>query len=63
MLLPDSATSDRWETADRRFFAEAFDAAGLAEGTDYSIVNAEGDAPRRSARPSRPSATAPSSSC
>ena len=44
MLLPDSATSDRWEKDDRRFFAEAFDAAGLAEGTDYSIVNAEGDA-------------------
>ena len=44
VLLPDSATSDRWETADRRFFEEAFDAAGLAEGTDYSIVNAEGDA-------------------
>jgi D-xylose transport system substrate-binding protein len=44
VLLPDSATSDRWETADRRFFAEAFDAAGLSEGSDYSIVNAEGDA-------------------
>lgn len=44
VLLPDSATSDRWETADRKFFAEAFDAAGLAEGADYSIVNAEGDA-------------------
>ena len=43
VLLPDSATSDRWEKDDRRFFAEAFDAAGLAEGTDYSIVNAEGD--------------------
>lgn len=44
VLLPDSATSDRWEKDDRRFFAEAFDAAGLAEGTDYNIVNAEGDA-------------------
>lgn len=44
VLLPDSATSDRWETADRRFFSEAFDAAGLNEGDDYSIVNAEGDA-------------------
>ena len=44
VLLPDSATSDRWETADRRFFSEAFDAAGLSEGDDYSIVNAEGDA-------------------
>ena len=28
VLLPDSATSDRWEKDDRRFFAEAFDAAG-----------------------------------
>lgn len=44
VLLPDSATSDRWETADRRFFAEAFDAAGLEDGADYNIVNAEGDA-------------------
>ena len=44
VLLPDSATSDRWETADRRFFGEAFDAAGLVDGTDYNIVNAEGDA-------------------
>ena len=44
VLLPDSASSDRWETADRRFFGETFDAAGLAEGADYTIVNAEGDA-------------------
>ena len=44
VLLPDSATSDRWEKDDRRFFAEAFTAAGLAEGTDFNIVNAEGDA-------------------
>ena len=44
VLLPDSATSDRWEKDDRRFFAEAFDAAGLSEGSDYTIVNAEGDA-------------------
>lgn len=44
VLLPDSATSDRWEKDDRRFFSEGFDAAGLAEGADYSIVNAEGDA-------------------
>ena len=39
VLLPDSATSDRWENDDRRFFAEAFDAAGV----EYNIVNAEGD--------------------
>ena len=44
VLLPDSATSDRWEKDDRRFFTEGFEAAGLAEGEDFSIVNAEGDA-------------------
>ncbi|MBW7881672.1 MAG: substrate-binding domain-containing protein [Caldilineaceae bacterium] len=40
VLLPDSASSARWENDDRRYFAEAFDAAGV----EYSIVNAEGDA-------------------
>ena len=40
VLLPDSASSARWETDDRRFFEQAFDAAGV----DYNIVNAEGDA-------------------
>ena len=40
VLLPDSASSARWEADDRRFLSEAFDAAGV----DYSIVNAEGDA-------------------
>ena len=44
VLLPDSATSDRWEKDDRRFFAEGFEAAGLVEGEDFNIVNAEGDA-------------------
>jgi D-xylose transport system substrate-binding protein len=39
VLLPDSASSARWEADDRRFFEEAFDAAGVT----YSIVNAEGD--------------------
>ncbi len=43
VLLPDSATSARWETDDRRFFTEAFEAAGLVEGEDFTIVNAEGD--------------------
>ncbi len=43
VLLPDSATSDRWENDDRRFFEEAFNAAGLTAGEDYTIVNAEGD--------------------
>lgn len=40
VLLPDSATSARWETDDRRFFIEAFDQYDV----DYTIVNAEGDA-------------------
>lgn len=40
VLLPDSASSSRWETDDRRFFEEAFEEAGV----EYSIVNAEGDA-------------------
>ena len=40
VLLPDSASSARWETDDRRFFEQAFDAAGV----DYTIMNAEGDA-------------------
>jgi D-xylose transport system substrate-binding protein len=44
VLLPDTATSDRWEKDDRRFFQESFEAAGLEEGTDFNIVNAEGDA-------------------
>ncbi len=39
VLLPDTESSDRWENDDRRFLAEAFDAAGVT----YSIVNAEGD--------------------
>jgi D-xylose transport system substrate-binding protein len=40
VLLPDSATSPRWETDDRRYFTEAFEEAGV----DFNIVNAEGDA-------------------
>ena len=40
VLLPDSASSDRWENDDRRFLTAAFDAAGVS----YSITNAEGDA-------------------
>jgi D-xylose transport system substrate-binding protein len=42
VLLPDSKSSDRWETADRRFFKQAFAAAGLSS-SDYLISNAEGD--------------------
>jgi D-xylose transport system substrate-binding protein len=40
VLLPDSASSARWESDDRKFFEQAFDAAGV----EYSIVNANGDA-------------------
>jgi D-xylose transport system substrate-binding protein len=40
VLLPDSASSDRWEKDDRRYFEESFDEAGV----EYNIVNAEGDA-------------------
>jgi D-xylose transport system substrate-binding protein len=43
VLLPDSKSSARWETADRRFFAQAFKGAGLSKD-DYIILNAEGDA-------------------
>ena len=39
VLLPDSASSARWEADDRRFFEAAFKAAGVS----YSIVNAGGD--------------------
>ena len=40
VLLPDSASSDRWEEDDRRFFEEKF----TAEGIEHNIVNAEADA-------------------
>ncbi len=43
VLLPDSASSARWENDDRRFFEEAFAEAGLSSD-DYIISNAEGDA-------------------
>jgi D-xylose transport system substrate-binding protein len=46
VLLPDSASSPRWESDDRRYFTEAFDAAGV----DYNIVNAEGDAAQQQAQ-------------
>ena len=44
VLLPDSASSARWENDDRRFLKEAFEAAGLVEGENFTISNAEGDA-------------------
>ena len=40
VLLPDSASSPRWEADDRRFFEAHFSEAGV----DYNIVNAENDA-------------------
>lgn len=44
VLLPDTASSERWENDDRRFFTQFFEDAGLVEGEDFNIVNAEGDA-------------------
>lgn len=41
VLLPDSKSSVRWETQDRKYLGDAFKAAGI----DATIVNAEGDAP------------------
>jgi D-xylose transport system substrate-binding protein len=40
VLLPDSASSPRWETDDRPYFDDAFTEAGV----EHTIVNAEGDA-------------------
>ena len=39
VILPDSATSNRWEMADRKYLEAAFKAAGV----DYDIQNAQGD--------------------
>jgi D-xylose transport system substrate-binding protein len=44
VLLPDTESSTRWEEDDRVYFTEAFQAAGLADGQDFTVVNAEGDA-------------------
>jgi D-xylose transport system substrate-binding protein len=46
VLLPDSATSPRWESDDRRFFEEHFTEADV----DFNIVNAEGDAAQQQAQ-------------
>lgn len=46
VLLPDSKSSVRWETQDRRFLAAAFKAAGVSA----SIVNAEGDRQKQRAQ-------------
>src|SRR5918994_1140920 len=39
VILPDAASSARWETADRKFLGGAFEAAGV----EYDIQNANGD--------------------
>ncbi|MFJ6214964.1 sugar ABC transporter substrate-binding protein [Streptomyces sp. NPDC092296] len=39
VILPDTKSSARWETADRRYLEDAFKAAGLP----YDIQNAQGD--------------------
>jgi D-xylose transport system substrate-binding protein len=39
VILPDSKSSARWETADRKYLEESFKAAGVA----YDIQNAQGD--------------------
>jgi D-xylose transport system substrate-binding protein len=39
VILPDSKSSARWETADRKFLEAAFKGAGV----DYDIQNAQGD--------------------
>src|SRR5687768_9764376 len=39
VILPDSKSSVRWETADRKFLSEAFKAAGV----ESDIQNAQGD--------------------
>ena len=40
VLLPDSASSPRWESDDRPYFDKSFNDAGV----EHTIVNAEGDA-------------------
>jgi D-xylose transport system substrate-binding protein len=39
VILPDSKSSARWETADRKYLSEAFKAAGV----DFDIQNAQND--------------------
>jgi D-xylose transport system substrate-binding protein len=40
VILPDTKSSARWETADAKYLKEAFEAAGV----EYDIQNAQGDA-------------------
>ena len=45
VLLPDTESSDRWETQDKPLFEQAFEEAGI----DATVVNAEGDAQQQQA--------------
>ena len=49
VILPDTDTSARWETADRPALEAAFEAAGV----EYDIQNAHGDAGRWRRSPTR----------
>ena len=42
VLLPDTASSTRWESDDRRYLTAAFRAEGLRD-SDFTITNAQGD--------------------
>ena len=55
VLLPDSATSPRWESDDRRYFEKAFKAADV----EYNIVNAEGDASQQQSQVEQAISTTP----
>ncbi len=46
VLLPDTESSDRWETQDKPLFEQAFEEAGI----DATVVNAEGDAQQQQAQ-------------
>jgi D-xylose transport system substrate-binding protein len=43
VLLPDTTTSTRYVQYDAPYLKQAFEAAGLTEGTDFKIDNAGGD--------------------
>jgi D-xylose transport system substrate-binding protein len=42
VLLPDTTTSTRYVQYDAPHLTQAFEAAGLKEGTDFTIDNAQG---------------------
>jgi D-xylose transport system substrate-binding protein len=42
VLLPDTSSSTRWESDDRRYLSQAFKAEGLSD-SDFTIDNAQGD--------------------